>query len=660
MHRVQVLTGHLNGNKVNVDATGVHATSAEATNVHVYPPGKKHFVTNPWERLARYEGDGTKNGGTKAATIPQAFKIRVQTVGDKNVLAAKKGARDGPWTKWTWKQYYAEVRNVAKALMALGCKHHEAVNVLAFNSPEWFFVAMGGVFAGTTPAGIYITNNGPSCEYIINHSKAKVVFVDNDGQLQKILSVRTNCPTLTAIVHWGPDCPKDGSVPGLMSWGAFVALASKVSDKELDARIDSMLPDSACYLSYTSGTTGPPKAVMYSHDNVLWGMKYLFKVVTTNAVNFGLDEREISYMPLSHIAGNLQLLGAICLPPNHNSEVYFAFPDAMAGSLPGTIMEVRPTHFLGVPRVWEKLAVGLQANAAAKPELKKNSKAWKASIGLDQIKCATTGAAPIDPQLLEFYDSIMVDIFEVYGMTENTAYSHYSKRGQRKIGSVGPALTDENSGAKLAKGSKEICTWSRGVMMGYMYNPQKSLETFDEEGFLRTGDVGEVKDGFTFITGRIKEMLITGGGENVAPVVLELVIKERLPALSNVTMVGDKQKYLIALLTLKLEPDGKGGFLDKLAPEAKAVDPTCTTFADVEKSKVWKAYLDKGIEDANKVAISRVQWTRKYKLIPGDFSPVVGPMPELTPTMKLKRDVVMKKYENEIKATYGPEDFISF
>merc|ERR1712226_14431 len=207
-------------------------------------------------------------------------------------------------------------------------------------------------------------------------------------------------------------------------------------------------------------------------------------------------------------------------------------------------------------------------------------------------------------------------------------------------------------------GTGEICTWSRAVMMGYMYMPEKTAETFDDEGYLRTGDIGEVRDGFTFITGRIKEMIITAGGENVAPVLLESAIKERLPALSNVVMIGDKQKYLITLMTLKLEPNATGGFTEKLFAEALAVDPACKTFAEAQKSQIWKDYIAKGIEGANKVAISRAQQTRKYMVIPGDFSPV-GEVPELTPTMKLKREVFHKKYIGAIKQTYG-EDFIPF
>merc|ERR1719284_784984 len=204
----------------------------------------------------------------------------------------------------------------------------------------------------------------------------------------------------------------------------------------------------------------------------------------------------------------------------------------------------------------------------------------RAVLGLDQVRVSVTGAAPISKDIMEFFDTLHMPLLEVYGMTENTAYSHFNHKNKRRIGSVGPALVDEGAGAKIDAETGEIRTWSRGVMMGYMYMPEKTADTFDDEGFLCTGDIGEVRDGFTFITGRIKEMIITGGGENCAPVLLESAIKERLPALSNVVMIGDKQKYLIALLTLKLEPNATGGFTDKLTAEALAVDPACKTFAE--------------------------------------------------------------------------------
>jgi len=650
--RVRVVAGHL----LPAEAESAESQfTAIPTAAAVYPAGKT-FVTDPTQRLARYQGDG---GPTPARIFPDVFRERVKALPTLKAMAQKRGARDGPWTFWTWEEYHADVMRVAKALIALGCTQHGAVNVLAWNSPEWYFAAVGAIFSGMTPAGIYTTNSPEAVEYILNHSKSQVIFVDSDPQLQKVLAVRGACPHLKAIVHWGPDCPAAGTVPGVMSWQSFLKMGDATPEDAVEARIRSQHPDNAFYLSYTSGTTGNPKAVMYSHDNILWGFKYLVGIMLKQqGGDAGLEEREVSYMPLSHIAGNLQLLGALTRPLTTNTCVYFALPDAMQGTLPLTLKDVRPTFFFAVPRVWEKFGVALQPALKAQPALRSNLAALKGLIGLDQVKSAVTGAAPIATSLMEFFDSIGLPIYEVYGMTENSAYSHFSYPGRRCIGSVGPALMDEGADVKLAPGTGEICTWSRAVMMGYMYDHEKSSATFDDEGYLKTGDIGKVdSDGLTYITGRIKEILITAGGENCAPVLLEEAIKLRLNAVSNVVMIGDRQKYLVALVTLKLEPDGLGGFTDKLAPEALAVDPGCTTVQQAMNSQKWRDYVQAGVDAANDVAISRAQQTRKWALLPGDFM-AVGAGAELTPTMKLKRDVVAKKYSEVIQGIYGG-DFTS-
>lgn len=655
MERVGVLSRHVAASKSgrrDGDRPGLGPSPTAATAL--YPPGK-HFVTDPSARLARYQGDG---GATPARTFPEAFLERAKTHPTVRSLAQKRGARDGPWTFWTWGDYLQEVRKAGKALVALGCPQHSAVSILGFNAPEWFFAAVGAIFAGMTPAGIYITNGPDGVGYVLRHSKSRVVFVDSDPQLQKVLAVRGECPDLTTVVHWGSDCPPDGSVAGVLSWASFVELGAKQTDAALDARVAAQRPDNACYLSYTSGTTGPPKAVMYSHDNACWGFAQLGKYFLDQAREMGpvgMEEREVSYMPLSHIAGNTHLLGLPVRPLNVNSCVYFAFPDAMQGTLPQTLKEVRPTLFLAVPRVWEKFHAALEPAIKAQPALKQKPQALKELLGLDQVKQVMTGAAPITREIMDFFDGIQLPIYEIYGMTENTAYSHFNLAGRRRLGSVGPELADEGAGSKIAPGSGEICTWSRAVMMGYMYDPEKSAQAFDDEGYLRTGDVGRVdEDGFTFITGRIKELIITAGGENCAPVLLEEAITSRLPAISNAVMIGDRQKYLVALLTLKLEPDGRGGFLDRLAPEALAVDPKCKTAADALRSEVWRQYIQKGVDEANEAAVSRAQSTRKWVILPGDFVPV-GENPELTPTMKLRREVVRKKYEAVIKDIYAAD-----
>eukprot|EP00747_Dinoflagellata_sp_TGD_P157496 gnl/TRDRNA2_/TRDRNA2_177743_c3_seq2.p2 gnl/TRDRNA2_/TRDRNA2_177743_c3~~gnl/TRDRNA2_/TRDRNA2_177743_c3_seq2.p2 ORF type:complete len:310 (+),score=45.99 gnl/TRDRNA2_/TRDRNA2_177743_c3_seq2:1050-1979(+) len=288
--------------------------------------------------------------------------------------AVKRAKADKEWTRWTWNEYHQEVLAVARALMACGFSKHQATSILGFNSPEWYFASFGTVFAGGTPAGIYITNAPEACEYIMSHSKSNALFVDSDMQLQKVLQVKQRCTNLTHIIHWGNDCPADGSVAGVESWRHFVQRATSIPLANLEARIASMSPDEACYLSYTSGTTGNPKAVMYSHDSIVFGFAFMLDYCwRTEGMGFG--EREVSYMPLSHIAGNAQLLGAICQPNHVNSEINFVFPDAMQGSLHGTILDARPTVLLAVPRVWEKLLLAPQGVFKEKPQLQSDPKA---------------------------------------------------------------------------------------------------------------------------------------------------------------------------------------------------------------------------------------------------------------------------------------------
>jgi len=549
------------------------------------------------------------------------------------------------------------VKLLAKSLLAVGCDRHDALAILAFNSAEWFEAAMGGIMAGMTPAGIYNSNSSGACEYILNHCKARVVFVDCETHLQKIMHVKPKCAQLRLVVHWGRDCPSD--VDSVISWKEFMALSAKTSDGALDERMRAMYPDSACYLSYTSGTTGPPKAVMFSHDNILWSFTHLYRKFSKAGGGLDMKEREISYLPLSHVAGSLQMFGQFCNPETSNSEVHFAFSDAMQGSLLDTLREVRPTCFSAVPRVWEKLLWSLQQQLQlVEPSMRNDPNTAKSLLGLENVKAAITGGAPTAHDILRHFDSIDLPIYEMYGMTENTGYSHLNYPGMRKIGSAGAALRDDGAQVCIDEGTSEVRTWSRGVMMGYLYMPEQSAAAFDRAGFLRTGDTGTMKNGFAYITGRIKELLITSGGENVSPSIIEGELKKQMPALSNVLVVGDRQKYLIALMTLKLVPGDTGGFSSRLDPVAALVDPACHTFDDVLRSSRWERYISVGVDAANANAISRAQHIRKFHLLRGDFSQF-GPNPELTPLGKVMRAAAQKKYASEVEATYG-KDFTSF
>jgi len=261
---------------------------------------------------------------------------------------------------------------------------------------------------------------------------------------------------------------------------------------------------------------------------------------------------------------------------------------------------------------------------------------------------------------MQWFEDLGLAVNEIYGMTENVAFATMSYPGRRKAGSVGvptlcPATGDHE--LMLATGTNEICTRSRATMMGYMHNAEKTGEAIDREGWLHTGDIGAIdKEGFVSIVGRIKEMIITAGGENVAPVLVEEIVKKELPAVSNVMLVGDQQKYLIALVTLKLEvdPSSATGFSNALSAEAACVDSSAATVEEALVSPAWAKYLAEGMERANDRIISRAQNIRRFVVLNSDFSPL-GEDAELTSTLKLKRAVVHHKNADLIKTSYGAD-----
>lgn len=278
------------------------------------------------------------------------------------------------------------------------------------------------------------------------------------------------------------------------------------------------------------------------------------------------------------------------------------------------------------------------------------------ALGLDAVKVSWTGAAPTPEETMRFFEKLGIPIMEGYGMTENTAVGCFNNAPNRQLGSVGRPILSGST--RIVAETGEIVHRHRALMMGYMHNPDKTRETINEDGWLHTGDIGTFDsgiDGFYKITGRIKELIITAGGENVPPVMIEASLKELLPPVSNVVVIGDRQKMLVALFTLKEKPNATGGFTGELDGEAVGVDASAQTVGAAKGSAPWKALIDGAVSEYNtKHATSRAQSIRSWAILDGDFSPV-GADSELTPTLKLKRDVVHKKYGAVIKGLYGAD-----
>ncbi len=585
------------------------------------------------------------------ATVMEVFDKTAKSHADRPALKVKKG---GQWVTTTWGDYHKQVRTAAKAFVELGLEPGKGVSIIGFNCPQWVVADMAAIYAGGCPAGIYTTNSPEQCRYIAGHADAQIAVVENEAQLAKFLEIRDQLPELRAIVMMNGDHEDDK----VYSWKDFLSLADDVSDEKLQERIDAQKPDDTCTYIYTSGTTGDPKAVMISHDNITWTARGALESLGAQD-----GDRMISYLPLSHIAEQIVSLHG---PVVHGACTSFAESIEALGD---NLREVRPTIFLAVPRVWEKIQAKIQAGAAKNTGLKKKIGTWARGIGLkggyamqnnkplplfwgvankivfskvrdllglDQCRIAVTSAAPISKSTLEFFLSLGVPIMEVYGMSECTGPATVSVPTDYRTGWVGKVLP----GAEFKIASDgEICMRGRHVFKGYFKNEAATQEALDDEGWLHSGDIGEIEDGFLRITDRKKDLIITAGGENIAPQVIEGKLKS-ISVVSQAVVVGDRRKHLSALLTIDETK------LEEAIRESGSKVETMAQAADDDSVHQW---LMKQVQEVNK-DLARVQTIKKIKVLPADLSIEGG---ELTPTMKVKRKIVNTKYSDAIEAFYA-------
>lgn len=586
-------------------------------------------------------------------TVMDTFGQTVKAHGDQ---AALKHKRNGRWETLTWKDYDAHVRATAKAFMALGLEAGKAVSILANNCPQWFISDLAAIFSGAIPGGIYTTSTPEQCHYITEHSEANIVVVEDAAQLAKFATLWPRLPDLKAIVMMnGSDANER-----VYAWQDLPELASRVTNDALDARMQNQAFEDCCKLIYTSGTTGNPKGVMITHDNIIWTASKLAETCEADHL-----DQLISYLPLSHIA---EQMVSLMVPLTIGCTIWVAESLDLLGD---NLREVRPTLFLGVPRVWEKIQAKIVAAGAQNPPLKKKIAAWarrqglaggyahqvgkpnpllypladklvfskvRERLGFDRCRIFFSGAAPIAEDTLEFFMSLGIPITEIYGMSECTGPTTISipRPNGFRTGWAGPGM----SGTELSLGeNNEILMRGRNVFKGYYKNEAATSETIDKEGWLHSGDVGEIdKVGSLKVTDRMKELIITAAGENIPPQVLESKLKA-IPVISQVVVIGDRRKYVSALLTLdpaKLELfaiEAGSGARDAAGAAA------CDTF---------KAYLQ-GHVDAVNTTLARSWTIKKFVILPEELSIEKG---ELTPTMKLKRRIIKANYAREIENIY--------
>eukprot|EP01041_Mallomonas_annulata_P003978 gene3978-7922_t len=492
-------------------------------------------------------------GSITPTTVLEVFKNVVTKHGSRPALHLKRpvnGEIPAEWKTWTWQQYWTDCMSFAKSVIHLGVEDFKVVNILGFNSPEWLIANCGSMFASCIAAGIYSTNSAEACHYITEHSKSEIIILEGNKQLMKYINTDTSLPHLKAIVVWGEPLDeavsKQFTVP-VYTWETFMGLGTHISDQTVYERHASVRPGNCSTLIYTSGTTGQPKAVMISHDNITW----ITRNVVDNLLDLNFTERFVSYLPLSHIAAQMIDIHA---PMTTGSSVYFAQPDALKGTLSNTLRDVHPTIFFGVPRVWEKIQEKMMQLGRESTGLKKSLVTWakakgmehsrlnqygegggapcgygcansvvlrniKKAIGLDECKGAFTAAAPISIDTLNYFASLDIHVYEVFGQSECTGPHTMSVPGYWKIGYCGrPVLGTETV---IVPGNGELIYRGRHIFMGYMYMPEQTAATIDDEGYLHSGDVAEFDgndhpeipspSGFMKITGRIKELIITAG-----------------------------------------------------------------------------------------------------------------------------------------------------
>jgi len=599
---------------------------------------------------------------TVADTIARSFVLGVELRGDKPAIREKKF---GIWQPTSWRQWLNMSKDIAYGLHGVGFRAGDVASILANAVPEWVYADMGILCAGGVSSGIYPTDSAAQVEYLINDSRTRVVFAEDEEQLDKLLSCRSRCPTLERIVVFDMEGLSGFSDPMVMSLAEFMALGQnhRQGREELwDEMVGSRTADDLAILVYTSGTTGPPKGAMHSNRSVTHQMRHANDLFPSTDA-----EERLVFLPLCHVA---ERIGGYYISLALGSVMNFA---ESPETVPDNLREVQPTAFLAVPRVWEKfysgITIALKDATSLQRWMYRNALAignrmtecriegdtpslglrvadrlayWlvfrniRRMLGLDRCRIAFTGAAPISPDLIRWYLALGIDLREVYGQTENCGVATVMPTERVKLGSVGKSVP---WGEVMISPEGEILIKGDFLFMGYLNQPEKTAETIDAKGWLRTGDVGAIdNEGFVRITDRMKDIIITSGGKNVTPSEIENQLKFS-PYVSDAVVIGDKRPYLTCLVMIDQEN------VEKYAQDQNI---PFTNYASLCRAAEIQDLIQREIEAVN-VNFARVETIKKFYLIERQLTPEDE---ELTPTMKLKRSFVNKRYAAEIDAMY--------
>ena len=564
---------------------------------------------------------------------------------------------NGNWKTENWSQFSDYVIGIAKSMISYGIKENDKVSILSYNRKEWYGSYVAAQYINAVPVGIYHTSSSNEIEWVVSNSNSKIIFVghnpnDNDEKdkmpINKVNSIIDSLPKVELFVIMKnveiPDHPKS------VSWDSFIENGHNVKNSVINKGLESINDDDTSSLIYTSGTTGNPKGVELTHKNWRFELDGCLSVMS-----FDQGERYVSWLPLAHVFGQLV-------------DIHFWIRKALHMHLvdsPLNIIdyakEIKPHFFISVPRIYEKVYSNFKSAIDSNKILKfglqvpglssifKNK--LKQAAGFSEVRFAISGAAPINKNILKFFQKINIPLFEGYGMTENTAGASLNYYGNNKIGSVGKALP--NTEIKIANDG-EILLKGDHVMKGYYNNSKATNETLIDN-WLYTGDVGLLDtDGYLFITGRKKEIYVSSAGKNIAPLIIEETMKS-IPFISQCFLIGDNRKYCSALFTLDI-----GAILrDEIKIEVSKIpkDPTQQvkllsengySIEDFSNDQKIVSKLQKEVDKLNS-NFSNPEQLKKFSLLNRDFSIDYG---ELTPTMKIRRKQILENWSEVIESMY--------
>lgn len=623
---------------------------------------------------------------SQASSLADMFVRRVQATPRRKAWRSK---RDGRWVEVAWQEFGQRASAVATWLVRQGLRKGDTVVIVGSTRAEWCVCDVGGQLAGLVTVGAYPTLSPEQLAYVVDHSDARVVFVEGKADLERVLGVKERCPKLERIVVWDMSGVEPSTEPNPAVVSLAEVLATEVDEAELERRREAIVRGDVAIIVYTSGTTGPPKGAMLTHGNIL-------SFLTAGLdIEFDEDDEMLTFLPMAHVAERIA---------GFYMRIATGYSAAFASSIPAVleeVKEVRPSLFGSVPRIFEKAYDRIQGQVEQAPPVRRKLFRWAEGVGLRVVDCwqrrqpvgpvlrlqhaladrlvfskirgafggrvrfFITGAAPIPGKVLQFFWAVGFPIFEAYGQTEATVITHCNRPGKTRLGSVGlPVSAVEH---KLADDG-EVLVRGPLVFAGYHKETEATQAAVGEDGWLHTGDIGRIdEDGFLYIVDRKKHIIITAGGKNITPANIENEIKSQDPLISQVHAHGDRRPYVSALVTLSpvealdwAQAQGMAEASDVTRMKAELMGNPLARPEGLdavlrkvgEREEVRKRVIE-AVRRGN-AKLSHVERVKRVMLLDRELSLEED---EITPTLKVKRKNIEKRFGEQFDRLYAEDGF---